>query len=78
MYGPHTSDPYNRIGAICELNMFTASLVGYLESLILLFKAAIVRFAQILRSSRVGIKEQSFAEIVKPRYLKHGCFACES
>ena len=28
MYGPHTSDLYNRIGAICELNMFIASLVG--------------------------------------------------
>ena len=50
--------------------MFTASLVGNLESLILLFRAALARFARILRSSRVGVKEQFFAEIVKPRYLE--------
>ena len=66
MYGPHTSEPYNRIEIVCELNMFT---VGSLESLILLFKAAIERFARILRSSRVGVKEHFLAEIVKPRYL---------
>ena len=44
--------------------------MGNLERLILLLKTAIAQFARILRSSRVGVKEQFFAEIVKPRYSK--------
>ena len=47
--------------------MFTAKLVGNFESLILLFKAVLAWFARIFRSLSIGVKEQFFADIVKPR-----------
>ena len=54
---------------IIELDQF--GLMGNIESLILLFNAAVARFARILRSSIVGAKEHFFAEIVKPRKFSH-------
>ena len=63
------------MGVMRELNNLRASLVGNLESLILLLSAYTARLALILKSRTVGMKEQFFADIVKPKYLKDLTFS---